>query len=89
MSSLSEPLKPVQKEDQVAALMLLVFEANPNTVMTRRDVESMLDLDGFSLSTRWRALNVLCTRKHIRYKNAWPEKGTGPTTYWLNSEVTP
>jgi hypothetical protein len=60
-----------RKIEQVAALMLTVFKANPNAVMTRREIESVLDLslDGFSEgSTRRRALNYLASQGHIRLK---------------------
>ena len=71
------------KIEQVAALMLTVFKANPNTVMTRREVESMLDLslDGFSAgSTRRGALNYLANQGHIRVKgDGWG----GPEHYWM------
>jgi hypothetical protein len=75
------PLNTVPKLDQVAALMLLVFKENPNAVMTRRDVESVLNLDGFSVSTRQRALNHLAYQGHIREESDWP--GGRPTTYRL------
>jgi hypothetical protein len=79
------------KIEQVAALMLTVFQANPNTVMTRREIESMLDLnlDGLSAgSTRRGALNYLCTQGHICCESPYWHLGGGgqPVTYWLSTE---
>jgi hypothetical protein len=78
-------LNRVQKIEQVAALMLLVFKANPKAVMTRRDIESMLDLDGFSVSTRHGALNWLASQGHI--KSGWPT-GSRAMTWRLSDPTT-
>jgi hypothetical protein len=75
--------RTVPKVDQVAALMLLVFKENPDTVMKRRDIEEMLTLDGFSASTRQRALWTLASEGHVRWESHWP--GGRPTTYWMPS----
>ena len=82
-------LKRPTKIEQAAALMLTVFEANPGIVMTRREVESLVNLDEFSLSTRQGALNYLGTQGHIRQESKyWLTGGGGkPTTYWMPSEV--
>jgi hypothetical protein len=87
MKTRAKVLSPVPKLDQVAALMLLVFKENPNTVMTREDVESMLTLDGFSVSTRWRALNHLASEGHIREESQWPNSGAN--TYMTITPVVP
>ena len=80
------------KIEQVAALMLTVFKANPGVVMTRREIESMLDLslDEFSEgSTRRGALNYLCTQGHICCESPyWLTGGGGkPTTYWMPTKT--
>lgn len=72
-------LSPVPKIEQVAALMLTVFKENPNTVMTRLEIESLVNVSEFSVSTRWRALNHLSCEGHIRQESQWPS--SGPTTY--------
>ena len=80
MNTIAEPTQLVRpnKMDQVAAMMLLVFKLNPNTRMSRRDIESVLTLGEFSESTRQRALNVLCIEKHIRME------GEGQSlVYWM------
>ena len=69
------------KIEQAAALMLTVFKENPNAVMTRREVESLVNVSEFSNSTRQRALWHLCSEKHIRY-NTGDSWGGRPTTYW-------
>jgi len=69
------------KADQVAAQMLLVFRANPNTVMTRMDIEAVLSLEPFSESTRQRALNILCVDGLIKWES--PRWGGQPIRYWL------
>jgi hypothetical protein len=75
------------KQEQVAALMLLVFQANPNTVMTREDIESLVNVSEFSVSTRWRALNCLANR-HLIHQDSRDEWGGPhpPTTYWMSDE---
>jgi len=81
-------LKRPLKIEQVAALMLTVFEANPGIVMTRLDIESLVNLDEFSLSTRHGALNYLASQGHIHKESPWLLLGGGgkPATYWLPSE---
>lgn len=76
-----EPTTRPLKVDQVAALMRLVFEANPNRRMTRREIESALDLEEFSVSTRRRALNLLFFYRVIQSESGWPE--AKPSTYWM------
>ena len=67
--------------------MLAVFMANPGAVLTRREVESLVDVDEFSPSTRQRALNHLTWGKHIRSdSDSWA--GGPPTTYWLAKEAS-
>ena len=76
-NTLTAPLKV----DQVAALFQLVFEQNPDTVMTRRQIEECVSVTGFSKSTRERALNDLAYRGVVRYQSDWP--GGRPSTYWM------
>ncbi|HWI66762.1 MAG TPA: hypothetical protein VNS88_00020 [Nitrospiraceae bacterium] len=71
------------KIEQAAALMLTVFKENPNAVMTRREVESLVNVSEFSNSTRQRALWHLCSEKHIRYE--W--NGGAAARYWMPAET--
>lgn len=69
------------KVDQAAALMRLVFEANPGVGMTLRDLEGAVGLAAYSTSTRQRALNVLVIEKAIGCEGSgW---GGEPYTYRL------
>ena len=72
--------------EQAAALMLTVFQANPNIVMTRREVESLVDVSEFSDSTRQRALWHLCGRGRPLGYDTGDSYGGRPTTYWLKKE---
>jgi hypothetical protein len=84
MVTATQALRPVPKIEQAAALILTAFRANPTTVMTRRDVESMVNLSEFSVSTRWRALNHLTSQGLIREQSHWPNGGV--TVYWAAAE---
>jgi len=77
-------LESPSKLDQAAALMLTVFKENPDTRVTRREIESVLNLGEFSVSTRWRALNHLASQGLIREETRWPNGGA--STYWMPSE---
>ena len=75
-----------QRVEQAAALMLTAFKENPNVVMTRREVESLVNVSEFSKSTRQRALNVLVSEGHICTKSNWPD--VYPiATYWLKENT--
>lgn len=75
-------LRRPPKIEQVAALMLTVFEANPGVRMARCEVESALTLTfgECSDSTRQRALNYLAYEGHIDYESHWPSPRA--TIYW-------
>ena len=75
-----------QRIEQAAALMLTVFKANPSVVMTRREVESLVDVSEFSESTRQRALNYLSGRGRPLGYDTGDSYGGRPTTYWLKEE---
>jgi len=84
-TTIAEPTQLVRpnKVDQVAALMLLMFKANPGVRMTRFDVEDSLIFAKFPVSdsTKQRALNVLCIEGHIKYESHWPSPQA--TLYWM------
>jgi hypothetical protein len=55
--------------------------------MTREDIESLVNVSEFSVSTRWRALNCLANR-HLIHQDSRDEWGGPhpPTTYWMSDE---
>lgn len=82
----TQVLSPVPKIEQAAALMLTVFKANPGTVMTRREVESLVNVSEFSESTRQRALWSLCGKGRPLCYDTGGEWGGRPTTYWTAAD---
>jgi hypothetical protein len=84
----TQVLRPVPKIEQAAALMLTVFAENPHARMTRREIESLVNVSEFSLSTRRGALNYLGTQGHICQESKyWLNGGGGqPTTYWAAAD---
>jgi hypothetical protein len=80
-----ELVRPARRE-QCAALMLTVFTANPGVVLTRREVESLVDVSQFSESTRQRALWTLSGKGcPLDYDSGWWEGR--PTTYWMPADA--
>jgi len=85
MNTVTKPTQLVRpdKVEQVAALMLTVFEANPGVRMARCEIESALTLTfgECSDSTRQRALNMLCFKGRIKFESHWPSPRA--TLYWM------
>ena len=79
---MSTQLRRPLKVERAAAEMRLVFEQNPGVRMTRRDVEECLDLEGFSPSTRQRALWLLAFEGVIEHTSTYPPEGPEPNIYW-------
>jgi len=72
-----------EKVEQAAALMRLVFEENPGVRMTRREVEACVPVEGFSVSTRQRALWTLANRRVIQFVST---DGAGPDLWWIGDQ---
>lgn len=64
----TKQLNRPSKIEQAAALMLTVLKANPNAALTRREIESLVNVSEFSVSTQRGALNWLCSQGHIRWE---------------------
>lgn len=84
----AQQLTRPEKQEQVAALYRLVFEANPGVRMTRSQIEKALALPlaGVSESTRQRALYVLMHhmgRGVIRCEEGGPYGSGHPSIYWM------
>jgi hypothetical protein len=77
-------LKRPERQYQCAALMLTVFEANPGVVMTRREIEALVNVSEFSESTRYRSLFVLMNTGHDIRMDSGEWEGR-PSTYWMPS----
>jgi hypothetical protein len=89
MNKTATRLRRPEKQEVLADMFWRVFEQNPDTRMTLREIEACLPagvVEAFSPSTRQRALYVLMHRLGrgvIQYESTYPPEGPEPNIYWM------